>query len=411
MAGDGGNEDVLNRLNERLEDSYIGDVDLPLTQFQQRNQRNLAVFYATLLRVVTLISGVAREMIAGGELTVRDRENNKVDTRRTQAILDLLCETADNGLTDAGTFVEDLAMDYLLDGNGVMVPSRRMDGTPWRLVRYRPYDAHTEYDQNGELFYNMHRADGYITTRETFAARDVIHVRWPRSVRTGLSQNSRDQFAPAPVILLRRQISIGLQSDREVDTWFRGAARSGPHFNLKLPEGVDEPGAQGRKDLQRSVQKDSRKHGATVGIEMSVQNVETTPQSEELKALRELTTQESCRFYGIPLPLVSVEIGQWTRGINEQVLKLAWRTALKNHVMRMVEPIGFRLLRRGQKFHIDPIELVRGDAEGMSRLINSMNGDGQRAPVATREELRRIAGLPVVPEGEFIDPPMSDPDP
>ena len=41
----------------------------------------------------------------------------------------------------------------------------------------------------------------------------------------------------------------------------------------------------------------------------------------------------------------------------------------------------------------------------------ALQGDAQRSPIATREELRKIAGLTVDPVGEFMPAPTPAPTP
>ena len=104
--------------------------------------------------------------------------------------------------------------------------------------------------------------------------------------------------------------------------------------------------------------------------------------------------EEIARIYGLPLPLLSAPLGQWTRGVNEQVMKMAWRTGVRPHLDRFLGALKTRLLLPGERFEVDPSEFVRGDAGGISDMLTAMQGDAQRNPVASERELRHIAGLP-----------------
>ena len=52
-------------------------------------------------------------------------------------------------------------------------------------------------------------------------------------------------------------------------------------------------------------------------------------------------------------------------------------------------------------------ELLRGNTSEMGALAATLMGNGQTAPIATREEARRLIGMPRTPVGEFVDPPMA----
>ena len=90
----------------------------------------------------------------------------------------------------------------------------------------------------------------------------------------------------------------------------------------------------------------------------------THPQNADDQELRNFQVQEIARYYGIPLPLLSVSIRQWGAAVNEQISKLGYRWGVKLHLDRILAPLRLKLLMPGERFRIDPTELVRGDTEG-----------------------------------------------
>ena len=102
----------------------------------------------------------------------------------------------------------------------------------------------------------------------------------------------------------------------------------------------------------------------------------------------------------MPAPLLGVNLTQWGEGI-EQLAKLYYRFGARHHLDRLLAPFQSVLLRSGQRFRVDTTEFLRGDATSLQKTMISLRGDAQRPAVATREELRHIAGLPVDPTGEF----------
>ena len=67
----------------------------------------------------------------------------------------------------------------------------------------------------------------------------------------------------------------------------------------------------------------------------------------------------------------------------------------------MLAALQLRLLAPGDRFWVDTSDLLRGDSEAISKLLTPLQGDAQRAPIATREELRHLAGLPRDVDGAF----------
>ena len=99
-----------------------------------------------------------------------------------------------------------------------------------------------------------------------------------------------------------------------------------------------------------------------------------------------------------------MDVTEWGQGI-EQLAKLFFRFGARQHLERLLAALQVRLLRSGDRFHVDTTDLLRGDSAAIKEMVMALQGDAQRAPVATREELRHIAGLTVDPVGEFRDPP------
>ena len=404
--------DFVTQLAERLVSQNLGEGVFPLGIPGIGNQRNSVVGYAALARAATIISSVCAQMMCNG-MTVRDRDDRKIDNRRTRQILDVIGRTPDGGDTAGLNFIEDCVLDYCLDGNSLIVPSFNMSGLLSGMVRYRSYDAHIVYGPDRRRMYQLLRADNDNEGSEYFAARDVMHVRWPRLLRYGLTTNSREEFALAPVVILSQALGIGIRADQFVNTWFEDGSKPGLHVNIRTRP--DEPTltAAQRTEVAKEIRKAVKSKEALVTFDGESSVIDTTAQSRATKELRDFQVEEVARLYGLPLPLLSVSIRQWGAAVNEQIMKLAWRTGFKPHLDRFLMPFALKLLQPGERFEVDPTEFVRGDTEGMTKLVMAVQGDAQRAPIATREETRHLVGLPREAEGNFIDPPMpaNPPDP
>lgn len=366
--------------------------------------RNTAVRYITLHRCVSLIAGAISQLVCGGSMKILDQDGKEVKTKYAGSVREILTYSHDGGINPSLQFIEDMVADYALDGNSLVDPSFDSRGMLTRLRRMRPWDSQLVVSRNGAMVYRTSPADGNYAT-EYISARRLIHARWPRLLRYGQNVSSRDGFSLAPVQALGLTLEIGLGGDTYVKNWFRMGPKSNLHFDLQPIEGVGRTLPEQEKEIKKRIIESTMKREPVVTYNTKSSKIEDHPQSAEAAALREFTVQETARFYGVPLPLLSVSIRTWGAAVNEQIGKLGYRWGVKQHLDRILAPLQLRLLRPGQRFVVDPTELVKGDAEGIKDLIMALQGDAQRAPIATREELRYIAGLPREPMGEFPEQP------
>ena len=268
-----------------------------------------------------------------------------------------------------------------------------IDGTPTRMERYVAWDADLTFANDGTGVYRMTPVDGPIANVRA-SAMDVAHVRWPRLLRYARTRSTREGFAIPPVVALRPAIDIGLQGDRYIREWFTRGARSKLHFNFDLKEGEVEPSLDSKADLVKWIEAYARNRQPMVTWGATSSLLSDTPQDDQVKDLREYQVLDAARFYGIPAPLIGSMVTEWGPAI-EQLARLFWRFCLRHHIGRYLAALQLRLLRPGQRFVVDPTALLRGDADAISKLVMSLQGDSQRPAVATRPEIRHAAGLPV----------------
>ena len=377
--------------------------------------RDVAVSYATLNRCVTLIAGTVAQLVTGGNLRVVDQDGHRRESRQTRRVLEVLTHSPDGGVMPAHSFIEDLMADYCLDGNALIVPGISGDGMLTRLRRMSPWDTDLTWSRSGEGVYRLTPVDGSVRT-EYAAARDVIHMRWPRLLRYGRTRSTREGFALAPVIALRPALDIGLQGDRYIREWFSRGAQSKLHVDFEPQPGTQPLVKEQRLELRNWVREYSRSREPVVTFGGKSTKIDDTPQDQEAKDLREFQVQEVAKVFGVPAPLLGVDVTEWGQGI-EQLAKLFWRFGARQHLDRFLAPFQTRLLRPGDRFYVDTTDLLRGDGDAIQKMIMALQGDAQRAPVATRDELRHIAGLTVDPVGAFVEPSrpvgegIVDPDP
>ena len=373
--------------------------------------RNSAVTYASLFRTVTLVAGVVAQLIAGGNLSVVDPDGRRRTGRRVDRVLEMLTWSPDGGDTPASALIEDAMCDYLLDGNALLIPMLDTQGYPSGMRRMLPWDSDITIGKNGGRMYRVTPVDSQGSVTEYFASRDVLHVRWPRVLRYGRSRSTREGFAIAPVVAMRPALSIGLHGDRYIQRWFQRGAQGKLHVDHAIPEGMPRLTPDQLAELRDWVHQSvgSQKPLVTAGASSTM--ISDTPQDREAGNLRVHQAQEVAAAYGVPPPLVGMMVTEWGQGIAE-LARLFYRFGAKQHAERFLAPFQVRLLRPGDRFHLDLTDLLRGNPEEIAKLLMSMQGDAQRTPVATLTELRRIGGLTTDPIGAFAPRPApADPAP
>ena len=213
--------------------------------------------------------------------------------------------------------------------------------------------------------------------------------------------STREGFALSPVVALRPALEIGVRGDQYIREWFSNGTQSNLHLDFPTPEGKQPLSPKQRDEVRAWVQKFRKSREPLVTFGGKSTKIEDTPQDREAHRLREFQVQEVAKVYGVPAPLLGVDVTEWGQGI-EQLAKLFWRFGARQHLERFLAPFQNRLLRPGDRFHVDTTDLLRGDSAAIKEMVMALQGDAQRAPVATREELRHIAGLTVDPVGEFM---------
>ena len=395
-------KNFFEELAEHLTAQAMGDGDLPDTLQGFGSQRDRFIRFSPLYRAVTIISSLSAQMLCNGGLSIRDGDDNKVKNRRADRILELLTHSPDGGITPSLNFIEDVMVDYLLDGNGLVQPFTSAPMMPIGLVRYRPYGAYT-VDDGGPVYYQAQRAVSNDGTLYNVPARDMIHVRWPLLFRGYVASHQRMYFSPAPINLFSRQIMTGMIQDAYLYGRFDKASLASVLINYEAAAtGRAAPTPEQVKQIGLTLADMVKKSAVIVGYGARGSEVASSPVHEHALAARAQLVEEIARMYGLPLPLLSAPIGQWTRGTNEQVMKMAWRTGVRSHLDRLLSAFKTRLLLPGERFEVDPSEFVRGDAQGIAEMVMAMQGDAQRDPIASRAELRHTAGLPRQPDGDIV---------
>ena len=356
--------------------------------------RNASMNFPAYFRVITLISGIVSELLSNGSLRIYDREGNLVKNESARRVLNLF-EHSPDSMTPAQTWIEDWCIDYLVEGNALCEVIRGQRNRVVGLSRLSVWDANTVETTDGGIVYRVRRVGHTLTNEFTeIADMNIMHARWPRVLRYSASSSSnRWNFAAAPVRLMRPALEIGLAGDRYIKEWFEGSNKSSIGIALK-----DRQAMKSLPAIVKAISEASKnRKPLVVPTEATFTNLANNAANKDQDALREFQVADVARIYGVPGPIMNQQVTSWGSGI-EQLAKLFYKTCIRQHIMRMLEPAKFHLLQPGQRFDVDPTDLLRGDITSIASLITATRRDAQTDEVATPQEQRKWLGLPRSPE-------------
>lgn len=359
-----------------------------------------ALAFAPLHRCVALISEVVSELITGPTLRVVDRDNRRVTGRLASRVIDLVAEEPDAVLSPH-QYWTCAVVEYLLGGNSIHEIMRDSSGLPDGLRRLDSWDA--------EVRRTTSRSAVYIGTADsrtvTVGARNIIHARWPIPRYPGLGNSlggadRRDNdLACSPLLLLWPATELGIRSDGYVRRFFEG----GPEGALQARTIITMPPSTSDEAMEETAKEFIRAGNdlspAVVKDGTKVDALKHEPgHNKDIDLLRTFQARDVSRVYGMVAPLIGEEVTSWGAGI-EQLARLAYRFGFRQHLFNLLNPLSWRLLPRGQRFAINDLDLLRGDADSMARLAQLL----VQAESTTKEEVRMLVGLPAeIPDGEIV---------
>ena len=354
-----------------------------------------ALSYTALHRAITVLTGMIARTIVD-TLRVVDQDGNSVSGPRAEVALRLMRQSPD-GMCAAYTWHEDALSDLLTDGNVLAVVRRDMRDRPRGLERALPWGSYVVRERQGSWVYHLRLADTVEGAVIPVAVQNVVHGRFGRIRRSGSSQGStRQLFATPPVQVYRRAARTGIAADRHVLRYFSQggsqAANVGVIFDAQAPKPAQA------KELRKWFRgyRNSRDPLIVPFPGAKLVSLNQPAQSEAEGKLREFQIRDVTRIYGVPAPVLGEMVTSWGQGIAE-LARMTWRFGARQHADRYLEALGYRLLRPGDRFALDPSEFTRPDPGQLATLIDGMLGG---TPYGTPEEARRLVGMPRDPDGE-----------
>ena len=372
--------------------------------------REQAYRYVPFARCIELISRQCADMITAG-VRVVDSMGQEVKGERVERVLHLLRYSPD-GMQSARSFLQAVFSDFLIDGNALVAVRHSRGGqrVPVMLTRLQSTSASTmEGDPRvgAETIVYYARPFGSRHGTMAYPASKIVHARFAAPSDDWLSDDgmvsiggryggdSREWFSESPLSMLRNALYVGLAADAWVGNFFDDAAKS--NIAIMFPQAMNK--AQMEKQMQAYEMTLKNKRSALLLFNgADVKEIAADPQSANALGLREYGVQELGRFYGVPAPLIGLNVTQWGSGI-EQLSRLFYRSGIYPHLSSVLDAFGFRLLEEGQRFEVDTTKELRGDMKAMAEFVRTMQPSPNSPATASRAECRSMMGMP----DDFVD--------
>ena len=347
-------------------------------------KRPKSLRYSPFVRVTNDIANAAASLIAK-TLYVEDEDGVRRDTRSMRQKLRVLRTSWDGGATDARHQWKQQFLDFLVEGNSLMVPYYRGDA----LEGVRVMDAYgAEYLGGSNRYRGNRRVPGGITaSMETFPAADVAHARW------GHYDSGRSAFSIAPIRQLRDNILTAQSAELWAQKYFNRTYKTNAIFTP--PPGV-RVGKDDINKMTKSIERYLR--GDAPLMTSRAFNITTLDQKatdQELMALLDYEKNAVADMYGYPEELLT---SGTTTKVGESYDKY-WRSALEPAISTMLSALSNRMLRDGLHFTVDETaSILRGSASERTALLNVLRPNTGVMPLYTVNEIRKKMG----------DPPLTD---
>lgn len=230
---------------------------------------------------------------------------------------------------------------------------------------------------------------------EDFAAWQIFHLRG-RSL-DGLVGLSRIQYA-------RNTLGIAAAAESSTGDIFRNGLKMAGFLtaSTKLQQAQREQIRQSLDAFKRG----GRDAATFMVLEagLGFQSLSMPPQDVELLAQRQFSTEEICRWYGVPPVVIghsAAGVTAWGTGI-ENIVQ-GWRAlALRSYSVKLTQSCDRQLIpvRKSAKFFTSMAldELIAADSEVRSKIDAQDIGAG----IKTRNEARAQRDLPPLPGGDVL---------
>ena len=300
-------------------------------------------------------------------------------------------------------FKRDLVADRLLYGNAYMYMLRGPSGRVLDLIRIPAFGvrvsrhSRTARVNPGRKYYSVTLTDGpYRLEPRVYEEDEVIHVRSVSGSTFNLDQGS-------PVVPIRAPDAlISATSDERVRTMLETGNLSPVAVMMDLTA-FGGTSAGGDEALLEWFESLASEQPLLAGGVADVKPTGATPQSTDMKELREQADERIAMRFGVPAPLIGRGVTQWGTGISE-LNRLYMRGAIKHVLNEFAEVFTFSLMdASAYKVRYDMRNLLKGDYTALAEVGSKLAG-ANHTSVLTIDELRDDQDLPPIPGGSVLVP-------
>ena len=355
-------------------------------------------------RCVTLISGALMTQ----ELGVYKLTDKGEFVRQHGHPMDRFLNCEPNQEMTGAVFVENLAIQLLLRGNGYGLIRQARNGTMTSIDFYFPARVLPFRSADRQIWYRFTNEDGSVEDRH---ASYVLHFKGP-----GLSVDGIR--ALSPISHHAQSVGISLATrDYEAGQFERGLMTN--DF-FQFPEGKTvsaEQRAAFKEYIRKKAQGVANAHNPLIlenGAEWK--RVAVTAKDAQLLELLQYSVVDVCRIFGVPPNMAGETSGtsNWGTGVEQQSIGFDRWTVLPHKVRiagewtrKLFPVVGAKASEYFVWWNDD--FLLSGDSKAIAAYLRAALGGNQLPGWISQNEARRKVNLPPRPEGaggdEIYSPP------
>jgi HK97 family phage portal protein len=403
-----------NKAKDKVKDSYNGEISLDQAIELIANEigatiggksgSGFAVNEETAMRFSAVYACVS--LLAGTIAALSCEVFKRVGTDERDYAFNhpafKLVNTQPNNFMSAYIFWETIGYDCFLSGNAYGVIGRNASGVP-SSVSWLPSRSVTPFynPDKTRIWYRVPMAGGKTVV---FDQDDILH--FPCIGWDGLQGMS-------PIKAARESIGLGLAGENFNSKYFTNGVQSDIAISFPKPLGEEAKKAFKKYLKDRYAGPDNARIPLVLSSDAKVTNLQMNAEDAQMMHSRVFQIEDICRFYGVPLHLVSSteKSTSWGSGIEEQTIGFV-KFTLRKRVKMMEQEINRKLIRSNQyfcKFNME--SLLRGDVKTRAEFYKVALGGNQVPGFMTVNELRKLENRKPFEDPKYdqpYEPPQKD---
>ncbi|HUT42813.1 MAG TPA: phage portal protein, partial [Desulfobacterales bacterium] len=382
-----------------VKDSYTGDISIDAaidliskelgsiggaSEAGPTVNESTAMNFSAVYACVSLLAGT----IASLPFEVfKDNGNSDLEIDKTHPAFKLINSEPNQAMT-AYVFWETIGTELFLNGNAYAIISRKPNGNP-DSVWWLPQKTVTPFfnPEKTRIWYRVNLG----SHQPVFDQDDILH--FPCIGWDGLQGKS-------PIKHARESIGLGLAGENFNSKYFTNAITSNIHIGYPKPLSPDAQIKLKAYLMARNTGENKRSPLVTMD-DAKVTSLQMNADDAQMMASRVFQIEDICRFYGVPLHLVSSteKSTSWGTGIEQQTIGFIM-FSFRKRVKMIEQEVNRKLIRSETGYSkLNLSGLLRGDAAARGAYYNIMRGGNQLPGIMATNEIRKVEGLK----------PLSDP--